>query len=46
MTDIRLAGTAWFSWVTDQVAAGAAGQKSPTLDWDELFTTRRSTSLA
>ncbi len=26
MTDIRLTGTAWFSWVTDQVAAGAAGQ--------------------
>jgi prepilin-type N-terminal cleavage/methylation domain-containing protein len=38
MTDIRLTGTAWFSWVTDQVAAGAAGQSVAQLDWDNLFT--------
>ena len=38
MTDIRLTGTAWFSWVTDQVSAGAAGQRSADLDWDDLFT--------
>ena len=35
MTDIRLTGTAWFSWVTDQVAAGAAGQTVAMLDWDD-----------
>jgi type II secretion system protein G len=33
MTDIRLTGTAWFSWVTDQVGAGAAGQSVNVLDW-------------
>jgi type II secretion system protein G len=33
MTDIRLSGTAWFSWVTDQVGAGAAGQMVNVLDW-------------
>lgn len=38
MTDIRLTGTAWFSWVTDQVSAGAAGQSVNVLDWGALFT--------
>ncbi|HVR28358.1 MAG TPA: prepilin-type N-terminal cleavage/methylation domain-containing protein [Thermoanaerobaculia bacterium] len=38
MTDIRLTGTAWFSWVTDQVAAGAAGASANLLDWSDLFT--------
>jgi general secretion pathway protein G len=38
MTDIRLTGTAWFSWVTDQVSAGAAGQQISTLEWGEMFT--------
>jgi type II secretion system protein G len=38
MTDIRLSGTAWFSWVTDQMSAGAAGQTVSELDWGNLFT--------
>ena len=38
MTDIRLSGTAWFSWVTDQMSAGAAGQTVSQLDWDDMFT--------
>lgn len=33
MTDIRLVGTAWFSWISDQVSAAAAGQATNTLDW-------------
>jgi type II secretory pathway pseudopilin PulG len=37
MTDIRLSGTAWFSWVTDQVSAAAAGQQVSELDWGTLF---------
>jgi len=41
MTDIRLTGTAWFSWVTDQVSAGSAGAAAlATLDWSDLFTTQ------
>ena len=45
MTDIRLTGTAWFSWVTDQVAAGAAGQTVAQLDWDDLFTNQTFAEL-
>jgi len=45
MTDIRLTGTAWFSWVTDQVSAGAAGQNVAILDWDGLFTPQTFTAL-
>ena len=45
MTDIRLTGTAWFSWVTDQVSAGAAGQQVAELDWDDLFTSQTFTEL-
>ena len=45
MTDIRLTGTAWFSWVTDQVSAGSAGQTVSTLDWDELFTNQSFIAL-
>ena len=45
MTDIRLSGTAWFSWVTDQMSAGAAGQTISVLDWDELFTAQDHTAL-
>jgi len=45
MTDIRLTGTAWFSWVTDQVSAGAAGQQIAQLDWDDLFTTQTFADL-
>jgi prepilin-type N-terminal cleavage/methylation domain-containing protein len=36
MTDIRLTGTAWFSWVTDQVGAGAAGATQNVLDWGDF----------
>jgi general secretion pathway protein G len=45
MTDIRLSGTAWFSWVTDQVSAGAAGQTISDLDWADLFTPQTFTQL-
>jgi len=45
MTDIRLTGTAWFSWVTDQMSAGAAGQNVAVLDWDDLFTNQTFTDL-
>ena len=33
VADIRNIGTAWMSWVTDQVSAGAAGQTVQTLVW-------------
>ena len=36
MTDIRLGGTAWFSWITDQVSAGAAGAPVSTFDWSDF----------
>ena len=45
MTDIRLSGTAWFSWVTDQVSAGAAGQSVSDLDWNALFVTQSHDDL-
>jgi type II secretory pathway pseudopilin PulG len=45
MTDIRLVGTAWFSWVTDQVSAGAAGATTTVLDWDDLFTDQSFAAL-
>lgn len=34
MGDIRATGTAWMSWVTDQVSAGAAGLSARQLDWE------------
>jgi len=33
MSDMRLVGTSWLSWLTDQASASAAGQS--TLDWSE-----------
>jgi prepilin-type N-terminal cleavage/methylation domain-containing protein len=36
MTDIRLSGTAWFSWITDQVSAGAAGAAVSNFDWSDF----------
>ncbi len=36
MTDIRLGGTAWFSWITDQVSAGAAGAPVSNFDWSNF----------
>jgi len=40
MTDIRLTGTAWFSWVTDQVGSASAGASINLLDWSDLFVTQ------
>ena len=34
MSDMRATGTAWMSWLTDQVGAGAAGQTE--VDWSAL----------
>ncbi len=31
--DLKAVGTAWMSWVTDQVSAGAAGLTAQQLDW-------------
>ncbi|HEX2465215.1 MAG TPA: prepilin-type N-terminal cleavage/methylation domain-containing protein [Thermoanaerobaculia bacterium] len=31
--DIRNIGTAWMSWVTDQMSAAAAGQSTEPFDW-------------
>ena len=33
VADIRNLGTAWMSWVTDQVSAGSAGLAVKQLDW-------------
>ena len=32
--DIRNIGTAWMSWVTDQMSAAAAGQSTTPFDWN------------
>ena len=32
--DIRNIGTAWMSWVTDQMSAAAAGQGTQSYDWE------------
>ena len=34
VADMRSLGTAWMSWVTDQVAAGSAGLAVQQLDWE------------
>ena len=34
--DIRNIGTAWMSWVTDQMSAAAAGQSTQTFDWADF----------
>lgn len=36
VNDVRSVGTAWFSWVTDQLSAAAAGASSQTFDLDLL----------
>lgn len=36
VNDVRAVGTAWFSWVTDQLSAAAAGSSSQTFDLDQL----------
>ena len=33
MGDLKATGTAWMSWVTDQVSGGAAGLTARQLDW-------------
>ena len=40
VADIKLVGTAWFSWVTDQVSAASAGQTQ--IDWTTLTATSHS----
>ena len=37
--DIRNIGTAWMSWVTDQMSAAAAGQATQTFDWNAFGST-------
>jgi len=48
MTDIRLVGTSWLSWLTDQSSAAAAGQQvvpgGRLLDWSE-YENRSATQL-
>ena len=36
MVDMRDLGTAWFSWLTDQVSAAAAGTSTQTYDFGSL----------
>ena len=36
VNDVRAVGTAWFSWVTDQLSAAAAGSSSQTFDMSQL----------
>lgn len=38
MGDMRDVGTAWFSWLTDQISAAAAGQSQKTYDLSVLTT--------
>jgi general secretion pathway protein G len=38
VNDVRAVGTAWFSWVTDQLSAAAAGSSAQTFDLDRLGT--------
>ncbi len=38
MTDMRLMGTSWLSWITDQAGAMAAGQEVKTFDWSTFDT--------
>jgi len=39
MSDIRLIGVAWMSWVTDQSGSAAAGQQVSDFDWTANFDT-------
>ena len=36
MSDMRSVGTSWFSWITDQLGAAAAGSTQLTLEWGDL----------
>lgn len=44
MADIRSVGGAWFSWMTDQLAAGAAGA-SQTYSWADFDKTMSASEL-
>src|SRR5262245_4795462 len=45
MADVRITGTAMFSWLTDQVGAAAAGQASTTVDLGAYGGVRTAASL-
>lgn len=36
IADMKLVGTSWFSWLTDQTSAAAAGSSTATLTWSAL----------
>ncbi len=36
VNDVRAVGTAWFSWITDQLSAAAAGASAQEFDLDQL----------
>ncbi|MEM1246228.1 MAG: prepilin-type N-terminal cleavage/methylation domain-containing protein [Acidobacteriota bacterium] len=44
IADMKLVGTSWFSWLTDQTAAAAAGSSTATLTWSS-FTTKSYADL-
>jgi prepilin-type N-terminal cleavage/methylation domain-containing protein len=44
--DIRNIGTAWMSWVTDQMSASAAGATTQVFDWDGFGSDINHTQLA
>lgn len=37
VNDVRAVGSAWFSWVTDQLSAASAGSSAQTFDWDDTW---------
>jgi prepilin-type N-terminal cleavage/methylation domain-containing protein len=45
IADVRITGTAMFSWLTDQVGAAAAGQANTTVDIGSYGAVRNSASL-
>jgi general secretion pathway protein G len=46
VNDVRAVGAAWFSWVTDQLSASAAGSSSQTFDLSQLPVTIDAEALA
>ena len=46
MADVRITGTALFSWLSDQVGAAAAGQSSTTIDLASYGTVHTSADLS
>ena len=44
--DIRNIGTAWMSWVTDQMSAAAAGQSTQIFNWGSFGSTITHSQLA